>query len=1567
MEHRQKTWGGLTLVSASLAMVLGALLFLGNGVAWGGLYNGTNVTVDGTDADGSGTVLADMDGGNISAGSNISLNNTAMGNLSNITAVDNIVIQGNSTININTTQNAGTSEDGGLITAGGNFIITDSKLNVSESGSGTGLNITVTGDIILSNGTITASDGNISQLVSTEGSVILDNGSLVNLTGSDSGNISGNQSVIINNATTVVADSIDVTEGRLNITDRSNVNATGNITANKTITIGSSNVTAANINSTEGNIDILANSLVNATDGYIIANGSLTIDSSNVTGNLTALEEGISITGSNINATGAAGEGINANLTVEIVTSNVILGDAGINSSNGSVILSGDNVTGAFIEANQSIQITGGQTNLTGNITAGTYVTIEDAVRVNGTNIQTAAGDINISGSNINLSGNITANEGNISIVSGNVSTELIQSVNGSVNISGVNVLNLTPVSAASGYGILANTSINIEDVGLLNLTGTGSAGIINSTSDSVRIANTRFAAETNSNWTVYANTSVDYDNVNGSFVDIIGENGYVDLISSNLNVSGNITAATDVVIAGTSLNMSGASSWINATNGDLTIVGSTLIAADTQFYSNNSIAIDDTNGSVGNLTADKAGVAISGSNLNLTGNIVANTSVALSGTTLNMTVPSSWINATNGALSITGGTLIGTDTQLYGNQSVEIDNTVGAVGNLTANSTYVSITESNLNVSGDILAATDVSFTNTTLNMTGASAWINATGGDLAIVGGSLIAANTQLFANNSVSIDGTKGSVGALTAENGALSIINEADFNVSGNISASSGVVVDNSALNLTGTSAFIETASGDIAINGSVVNFAGSNGVITTGTSNGSVVIDGSTVTVADILTGTNGNLLITGDSSKVNVTNTVENTNGSIEISGGTNSLSLIDADRTNIVISNGENYIANLLNVAPTESDGSLSLRGGNNTIDNIFLENISLVMSQNSNNTLRGFVSVNNGRIASSADFVNLAGAYVYVDNGSVAFTNGTVTMGNTGFNITNPVTGSSSVTASGEDTEIILTSNSFVDFDDPSNSGFILSGGSEISAFGSGIPGSRNFINGSIRVGDDSGLNIGQNNILEVGQGVFLNDGSFLNLLGTSSADLGQLEADVDYNGTVEVMFNDGNITAANMSNFVGATIINGTVDNVTPNSKFESPFFDITVNPAGQAVVNSYVGFTGAISKSGFDYTRNFASAANLLDRLYNDSLVSTDPDFKAMGALAGYLVYGGYYAANHGYSDLVEYILRQSIGEATVNVRNAVATTIFKANSVVLGRLDKIHTADLNTPPAAGEGLLNRAWIGGFGSWSKQDDDDDVAGYKYDAGGFALGYDRTFDGVPGLVLGASMAFSFGEIKVNHDMGKIDTDTFSLGIYGSYKFDNGLFLDGTVAYSTADNDSTVNVPVLGRKSGSFDIDSWQFGIRGGWILQAGNFEITPSIGVRYLHMKQDGWREHSNVNRVLNYFDGYNDDLVDIPLQVKINTTIDAGDAKITPELRLGWTYTAKELDNKVNVGFVGYRGTMPIWGITPPRSTFQVGAGLKVKINDTVDVFANYDLDVASDYYDHKASLGIGFEF
>ncbi|MDR1050199.1 MAG: autotransporter outer membrane beta-barrel domain-containing protein, partial [Deltaproteobacteria bacterium] len=241
-------------------------------------------------------------------------------------------------------------------------------------------------------------------------------------------------------------------------------------------------------------------------------------------------------------------------------------------------------------------------------------------------------------------------------------------------------------------------------------------------------------------------------------------------------------------------------------------------------------------------------------------------------------------------------------------------------------------------------------------------------------------------------------------------------------------------------------------------------------------------------------------------------------------------------------------------------------------------------------------------------------------------------------------------------------------------------------------------------------------------------------------------------------------------------------------------------------------------------------------------------------------------------------------------------------------------------------------------------------------------------------PGLRFGISASWASGDLDNNDNLTTVDLDTAGVGVYGSYSLPNGVFFDANVSYATTDSDYTVNAVGGGVVKGSYDVNSWQFGARGGAVVKVDNFQIIPSVGVRVLSLEQKGWTETLDAAALANpsvpgphVYGKTSDHQVDIPLQVKFNATVAAGSATVTPELRLGYTFTVKKPDNVLNVGFVGAPQTWRIQGVKPRSGSFQIGAGVKVNTGGLVDIFANYDLDASSGYKAHNASLGIGFEF
>jgi outer membrane autotransporter protein len=346
-------------------------------------------------------------------------------------------------------------------------------------------------------------------------------------------------------------------------------------------------------------------------------------------------------------------------------------------------------------------------------------------------------------------------------------------------------------------------------------------------------------------------------------------------------------------------------------------------------------------------------------------------------------------------------------------------------------------------------------------------------------------------------------------------------------------------------------------------------------------------------------------------------------------------------------------------------------------------------------------------------------------------------------------------------------------------------------------------------------------------------------------------------------------------------------------------------------------------------------------------------------------------GIYDLAKNGDPD-AEVALRQLIGEEALTSANAAHENVSLVNTAISGRFNALHYHNY-APPAGYGDTFNRLWVDGYGTWSKQKDSNSVRGYDFDAAGIVLGYDREIEAVSGLTLGLSGSYLDGEVKNNDGLAKTDIETVSVGIYETYEFNNGFLLDANLAYSFAQNDADIYVPLVqARKKSSFVSQSFLAELDLGYAYHLSeDTRLIPSVGLRYIRVKQDGWQEKivsdPDNNAVANWFGDSKNNFLEIPLTLKFQTTFETENVTFKPEVRVGGVISANSPKNDLRMGFVGIGDSTVLQGIDSGKSRLQAGAGLRFQFNNDLDVFVNYDFEARSKYQSHIASLGLGFSF
>ncbi len=222
---------------------------------------------------------------------------------------------------------------------------------------------------------------------------------------------------------------------------------------------------------------------------------------------------------------------------------------------------------------------------------------------------------------------------------------------------------------------------------------------------------------------------------------------------------------------------------------------------------------------------------------------------------------------------------------------------------------------------------------------------------------------------------------------------------------------------------------------------------------------------------------------------------------------------------------------------------------------------------------------------------------------------------------------------------------------------------------------------------------------------------------------------------------------------------------------------------------------------------------------------------------------------------------------------------------------------------------------------------------------------------------LLLGGMANYSWSDVK-HHRGGKSKVDSYSLGLYATYFFDNGFYLDGVLKYNHFDND-------LRARSTQGDIVSSNYSQHGyGLSLEAGydwdlgnNLWIEPYGKLSYINVNSKDIKLSNGMEAHIGSHDSLTSELgfsfgKDFNLE---NSTI------FSPYVKFAWNHEFID-DNKVRINnrhdFVNdFSG-----------DHIKAGVGFNAKIQDNLSLFGEVNYRSGS-YIDDsvQANFGIRYNF
>ena len=673
------------------------------------------------------------------------------------------------------------------------------------------------------------------------------------------------------------------------------------------------------------------------------------------------------------------------------------------------------------------------------------------------------------------------------------------------------------------------------------------------------------------------------------------------------------------------------------------------------------------------------------------------------------------------------------------------------------------------------------------------------------------------------------------------------------------------------------------------------------------------IKGGTLNIANALADNAENINFSGGTT--NLTNAEMVTwDGNINISGGEINLKGDDSSETGLAARKELNI-----------TGGTINMSGDDTVIDNIadYKPDAYPAYDLNING---GTINVTGKQAEiSSSKNVNINGGTINIAEGS--------TLGIYGGNDQTPTTaqlGSAAILNIAGTLDTSLNGNGTINFN--SNSGKIT--------------GDVNMTNGGI-------MNVGLNNAVIDGDATF-NSGSTLKLEITDGGN-GSLQA-------ANITGKEGSKLALTVSKTMEiddtATVklfeTAGTLDNNFTN-EISNNRYKVEAVTEGDGEAKKYTGeYKITYENSASDVvtdaggSANNAQTAEAWDTLVQSSTASANA--KAVASVLNDLSQNNeqaYVAALTAVAPEVAPMVQKTQTETANQVFGAVGTRL-TGGSISTG----------GEGMSSGDNIFERAavWVQGMFNKSKLDDTSKAKGFDADSAGVAFGAEKFVTDDTKIGIG----YAYTNTDIDGFMRNTDVDTHTAILYGEYKPSN-WYVNGIATYGWSDYSEDKNVAGVGVKA-DYDVETFGLQAMTGYDMQVKGLGFTPEVGLRYVHIKQDAYKDSADQK-----VSGNDSDILTGVIGAKVSKTWELSNGmNIKPEARIAATYDLFN-DDVNSVVTLANGSAYAVEGEALDRFGMEFGAGVTAEVNDNVELSLGYEGKFCEDYQDHTGLVNLKYKF
>lgn len=484
---------------------------------------------------------------------------------------------------------------------------------------------------------------------------------------------------------------------------------------------------------------------------------------------------------------------------------------------------------------------------------------------------------------------------------------------------------------------------------------------------------------------------------------------------------------------------------------------------------------------------------------------------------------------------------------------------------------------------------------------------------------------------------------------------------------------------------------------------------------------------------------------------------------------------------------------------------------------------------------------------------------------------------------------------------------------------------------------------ITGDVNMTSGGVMNVGLNNAVIDGDATF-NSGSTLKLEIADSGN-GSLQA-------ANITGKEGSKLALNITKKMeigqtleGVALLKGNVDNHFTNEISNNRYkvtsedgknFDITYENSASDVVADAGG------------SANNAQTAEAWDTLAQSS--TTSANAKAVASVLNDLSQNNeqaYVAALTAVAPEVAPMVQKTQTETANQVFGAVSTRL-TGGSISTG----------GEGMSSGDNIFERAavWVQGMFNKSKLDDTSKAKGFDADSAGVAFGAEKFVTDDTKIGIG----YAYTNTDIDGFMRSTDVDTHTAILYGEYKPSN-WYVNGIATYGWSDYSEDKSVAGVGVKA-DYDVETFGLQAMTGYDMNVNGLGFTPEVGLRYVHIKQDAYKDSADQK-----VSGNDSDILTGVIGAKVNTSWELSNGMlIKPEARIAATYDLFN-DDVNSVVTLANGSAYAVDGEALDRFGMEFGAGVTAEVNDNVELSLGYEGKFREDYQDHTGLINVKYKF